>query len=232
MSLDALQKEIEKKGKEEARSAEDIAHKEASLILDEAKKHSKKVNDEAKEWIRHEIKRLQNEYSANSELARNTVLVGAKDSVVDEVFAKARKDIIEQIRKKQNRIFDQAAKAAKELGPIEKMRYIVNKKDAQLVKQWKGRVEFSNIIGGVIIYSEDEKVKIDASIDTMLENSSESIKAIISDAIYHARKLGGSTKKTASKAISKKPGKKQHAKKANITKKGKKVVKASSKRKR
>ncbi len=216
MSLEALQKEIEKKGKDEARNLESLARNEASLVIDEAKKHAKKVDSETREAIKQEVKRLQNEYAANSELARNTILVGAKDAVVDEIFARIRKSLADDLRERQKKIFDNAAKIAKDLGPIEKMRYVINKKDAELVKSWKGKVEFGNLIGGVVIYSEDAKVKIDASIDTMLDNNAQNIKSIISDSIYHVRKSGGNTKSAAHKASSKKHAKK-HA--GNGTKK-------------
>lgn len=212
MSLEALQKEIEKKGKDEARNLENLARNEASQIMAEAKKHVKQANSETNEAIRQEIKRLQKEYAANSELARNTLLVGARDALVDEIFARIKNSLAEDIREKQKKIFDNAAKIAKDLGPIDKMKYIINKKDAEFVKSWKGKVEFGDLIGGVIIYSEDAKVKIDASIDTMLDNNTENIKNIISDFIYRAKKSGSSAKGSAPEANFKKHGRK-HAKK-------------------
>ncbi len=242
MSLEALQKEIEKKGKDEARNLESLARNEASLVIDEAKKHAKRIDSETREAIKQEVKRLQNEYAANSELARNTIVVGARDAVVDEVFERMRKNLADDLREKQKKIFDNAAKIAKDLGPIEKMRYVINKKDAELVKSWKGKVEFGNLIGGVVIYSEDAKVKIDASIDTMLDNNAQNIKSIISDSIYHVRKSGGNVKSATPKAGSKKHGK-SHArkrsgktvkmmpkKKVSKPKKAKKTMKARTKK--
>ena len=237
MSLEALQKEIEKKGRDEAKSVENMAHKEASLIFDEAKKHAKSIDAQVKEAIKQEVSRLQNEYAANSDLARNTILVSARDAVVDEVFEKVRKDVAQDLRERQRKIFENAAKMAKQIGPIEKMRYVINKKDSDFVKGWKGNVEFRDMVGGVIIYSEDSKVKIDASIDTMIENNADMIKTIINDVVHHPRKSSGNAKKpkagrSARKAMNKQSKKAKSAKSAKRISKPKRVNRAKAKRKR
>ncbi len=224
MSLEALQKEIEKKGKEDARKLEDEARARAEQIISDAKKRIKDIEAYEQSSLKDEIRRLENEYLASSELSRNTLLLEAREQVVNEVYARLRRELVKDLRERQKQIFDKAKKMAKDMEGMQHVRFVINKKDAALLKGVIGKIDYQDLSGGLIVVSEDGSIKIDASIDSLLDNSADAIKSVITSALFGARVPRKSGERKTSKAKStktrkQKPKSKKMAKKAATGKK-------------
>lgn len=229
MSLEALQKEIEKKGGEQAKKLEEEARKEAELILADANKQVEEMGEREKQNLKDEIKRLENEYLANSELAKNTLLLGAREQLVNEIYARVRRELVKDLRDKQKQIFDKARKMAKGMEGMEHVHFVINRKDAALLKGVVGRIDYENLSGGLIVESEDGSIRINASIDSLLDNSADAIKSAITSTLFgdakRARKYAAvktAKKKSGSSKIDKKKKQKpKPAKKAKKAQRGK-----------
>ncbi len=235
MSLNDLQKKIEEQGRAEAGKVEREAKNTSGEELSKANKEAKGILAKADADIEEEARRLSKEYEANSEIARNGIILAAQEEVVEKAMKSVRKDIVREMRAKQKRIFDSAIKAAKEIDDIKDMTIFVNRRDVDMVKKLGASISFADISGGLKIQSDDKSVTIDASIDTMVDGKSDEIRSIINHTLFGAGESAARNKeKTSAKAPEKKSAKKKAksapkkkaARKAKAVKKIKKAAKA------
>ena len=95
--------------------------------------------------------------------------------------------VIRKIKKRSyRRLFDGAINEAVQISPMEDLKFVVSRENANLVK-FGGKVEYQNV-DGIIIYAEDGKIKIDATAQSLFERNRGLIKSLLMGGIVAEKK--------------------------------------------
>ncbi|MDE1825252.1 MAG: hypothetical protein KGH77_03250 [Candidatus Micrarchaeota archaeon] len=215
MSLHEIKERILKEAQLSADSTSEEGKNESSRILSEARERSKRIRDEAAKELALKIELMRREHGAGVEIERNNAMLLAREQVIDANLGSVRRAISTSIiRKGYDKVLRKALAAAKEISNGNDLFIVANKSLKPALEKMGYSVQLSSI-EGVVIQSRNGSIKMDASVDTLLNNNMEMIKSAIAREVF-----GGKVPKPA-KQERKKPraAKPKRAKKATGKKK-------------
>ena len=196
----ALSRMIAKINKEAEKQAE-LIRRETKKKLEEMEKETRKLVEEIKEeelsketsridFIR---KRTETEYQQNAK----KITVQARENLIDQVFEQVEKEILKfRENKKYSEYLENLLNSTIKNISTEKMKIIGDKKDKEIlnkitsaVTQKRGinfKIDTSSVqtLGGFIITDEDERIKIDYTIENTLKISNEKIRSKINEILF------------------------------------------------
>lgn len=227
MPLNEIKKEIEQESKKQTKSIHDEAQKEKERILDDAEQRAKQITKTNEDETKQELDRLALENSASAELAAREIELVARESALDSEIGSTINELMKAIKNSKGlykKIFSDAIKTASEVAPMREFRIIVNKHDSDLVGKTDAHMEYQNLTGGLIIESLDKSIRVDATLESIVDSKRNEIKSAILERMFGSdlkpkRERRVSSKKVRVKKVAKhnkkisKPKKKTNAKK-------------------
>jgi len=206
MPLDALQQEILDEARHKANEIDARARDEAGAIMKEAKARAKGIEDAYDRELKEEIGRLGREYQSNREMLERNITVSAKEHYAEALLARLKGSVAKRIREKgYKKIFDAAMKEALQISPAAELTVVISKQDEKLVKVPKVKIR-NQKIDGLIVYADDGKIKIDATLGTLFERNKDAIREAL---IKGAFGSGKSTEKKKKKSTVRKARKRK-----------------------
>ena len=219
MPLTEIRKEIEDETKKQVKGIHDDAQKECDSILDEAKERAKEIAKSHDDETSAELNRLTLENSASAELAANEIELTAREAALENEISDTRSELIKAIKGNSTlykRLFSNAIKEASAIAQMRKLTILVNKEDAKLLDDTDARVEYRNI-NGLVIESLDKDIRIDATLENIVDSKKEQIKSVLLESMFKIKA------NDHPKAVSRRPAhKKAETKAKKPSKKGKK----------
>ena len=220
MSLDEIKRNIEEQAKREAGGLRQAAEKEKDSLLSEAAARIKEMNLKASMELEEELKAMGDDSDSNIELAVKDMTLSAKEEALAAEIPKVRQLLAKFVRKSKSygKLFKAALKQAAGILPEGELVIAVNRSDKSQVAGLKEKVEFESIGGGLIIRPKSGDIRIDATLDRVMDSRMEEMKNMIMDGLFGSRKAGAAA---APKAKPQKRGAKAR---------GKRVVKAKKRK--
>jgi vacuolar-type H+-ATPase subunit E/Vma4 len=188
MPLDEIKRGIEASARSEAESIRDSAVSESKKILDDASASAKGIEDACEKEAASEIARLRREQAAELERAARVSMLEAIDTSIRREYKGMQGKLADSLRKSEHygRLFKEALKKAQDVAPASDLVVQVNKKDEHFVKGTGAQIEHANI-SGLVIYTKDRSVKIDATLGRLIDSSVEDAMTIIMSEIRKGR---------------------------------------------
>ncbi|MBI4399555.1 hypothetical protein HY570_02290 [Candidatus Micrarchaeota archaeon] len=190
MGLQELREEILNNAKTSARKIQKESEAEAETIVRTAEEKKKQTLETVKKDVKEVLEREERERVSSARLKAKMIMAEAKESVIkelmDQLFEKM-KEYRESSEYKTTlaRLVDEG------LGQISgKVVVYANKEDASLVKKLLGKkkAELSEepiqCIGGVVVTSEDGKVRINNTLEAKFEERKEEVRKSIYDMVF------------------------------------------------
>lgn len=158
-----------------------IAEKKADNIIDDAKKKESEIIDIARKKV-EEFKNKKNEdFSVMLEQMRKREIsqanltikkdkIKAKKEIIEEAFLDAKKQIEKFSDSKRKSLIQSLWKKAYSVSKIKSGKIYCSKKDLSFLKAPGFKIVTKNMLGGLIVESNDETVTLDYSYDTMLDD--------------------------------------------------------------
>ncbi len=196
-ALSRLLSKIEKEAEKEARMIQLDTKKKLEEIEKETRKLAEEIKKEelSKETSRLDFirKRTETEYQQNAK----KIMVQARENLIDQVFEQVEKEILNfRENKRYLAYLEHLITSTIRNISTEKMKIIGDKKDKEVlnkitssVSQKKGiqfKIDTTSIktLGGCIITDEDERIKIDYTIENTLKVSKEKIRSKINEILF------------------------------------------------
>lgn len=221
MPLTEIKRDIEKEAEKEAARIRGEANAEKDKILKEASERANRIKEENDKETKIELEKQEQEYSANVDLSLKKVYLDAREDALNSELKGIKEELAEGIRENPavyKSIFSNAIKEASTMAPLRDLTAITSKEDAKFIDKDGPRIEYQDIDGGLIVISKDKNVRIDATLQRLIESRNDEIKSAILDAIFPESKISRK-KETAPK--SKNTQEKKQRKKASKPKKAK-----------
>ncbi|MDE1868854.1 MAG: hypothetical protein KGH60_02715 [Candidatus Micrarchaeota archaeon] len=217
MPLNEIKRNIEDSAKKEAKSVRDSAEKERDSILEAAMEQVKEIRKAANDAISGELERLEREYKASAEFEERNIMLAARQAALEAELNSVRNALVKRIKSHPSypKLFKNAIKSAIALYPDKEFTIVTAKSDTKLVDQKGVRVESGNVNGGLVIYSNDKSVRIDATVDKLVDSKMDEIRSMmlehmpIPEAKMHQTEHKHIEKKSVKKPAKKAPQKKR-----------------------
>ncbi|MGC8651812.1 MAG: V-type ATP synthase subunit E [Candidatus Micrarchaeia archaeon] len=187
MPLEKVREEILAKANAAARKAISEAEAQAAQVVANAQAEAKQIEEDAKASLDAEIKALEASIGAEAEMFESGAILEARQHVADKLLARLMPKIRKSIKKEGYvKMISSAVSLAKKSMPGESISILASRSDAPLLKKLGIDANFGDVKNGIIIYSSDGKVKIDATIDSQITGAIESIKSAIMSELFGA----------------------------------------------
>ncbi|MFH1779780.1 MAG: V-type ATP synthase subunit E family protein [Candidatus Micrarchaeota archaeon] len=185
MGLDELKKEIMDKAETQAAILLSEARQEAKKLFQDASDKAKQMSKDAEAKTDVEAKEIEAEYLAAARLEVKTIESEAKRQLVNSVFkALCTKLGVFASSKEYEKVFSSlVTEGKKELGGESVL--IVSSKDQALAKKY-GAVSKEKIdsLGGVIVATEDGRIRMNNSFEALIEEKKELLRQMIFDEVF------------------------------------------------
>lgn len=190
MPLTEIKRRIEEESKAQIKAIHDGAQKEKDNIINEAKEKAKDIVKGGEDETSRVLNWLKLEQSASSELSVREIELTAREEAMMHEIARTRAELMKRIKGNKalyRKLFSDAIKSASEIAPIREFSIITNRNDKELVGKTDARIEYQSLGGGLIIQSLDKSVRIDATLENMIDSNEESIKSMLLNAMFKSR---------------------------------------------
>ncbi len=176
MPLDEIKQGIEADARSEAASIHDSAALVIKGILDEAAQKANAIESDYEKETAKEIARLRQDQAAEIGRTTQVSMLKAMDESIRRESKTVQGELADRLRKSEHygRLFKEAMKKAQDMAPENELVVQVNKNDEHFVKSTGAQIEHANI-SGLVIYSKDKRMKIDATLDTLVDSSLEDV---------------------------------------------------------
>ena len=184
MSMENLKKSLLQEAEKEASAITSKAEKEASAIISAAREEARKRKEEARARAKSLVAAEKTEKLSAAQLRAKKIVSEAKSKVVEENLGIVWREFSKLPDEKNygGLLKKWIAEAEKSLGG--KTVVSVNEKDAKIAKKFSKNVSAKvvDIAGGAIIFSQDGKVSIDSSLESVFRhNEPEARKIVFND---------------------------------------------------
>ena len=184
MSMENLKKSLLQEAEKEASAITSKAEKEASAIISAAREEARKRKEEARARAKGLVAAEKTEKLSGAQLRAKKIVSEAKSKVVEENLGIVWREFSKLPDEKNygGLLKKWIAEAEKSLGG--KTVVSVNEKDAKIAKKFSKNVSAKvvDIAGGAIIFSQDGKVSIDSSLESVFRhNGPEARKIVFND---------------------------------------------------
>lgn len=179
MGLEEIEKDISADADDKIKKLKTETSQNKKEILSKAQADAEKRLEDARREAEATLEHLRKKkIAAARRRAKQTLLLG-KEKVVDKALAKVRAGLEDFVNGKQyeKNLKKCAQKAAEEAGPG--CRIYARAKDRSLLKGLNLAKDPLECIGGVIVESEDARIRIDATIDRIFEDKRDRIRQSI-----------------------------------------------------
>lgn len=200
MSLTAIRKRLEEETKEKVKSMHAEAEKERDSIISDAEQRAKEMTKRGDLETDEELKRLEMEQFASTELAAREIELVAREEALDGEINATRKELIKALEEDETlykKLFSNALKEASEIGPLRDFTILTSKQDAKYVSKSDGHVEYKDVGGGLIIQSTNKDVQIDATLDEIVNSKNDDIKSALLVAMFGEKERSAPQKKAS-----------------------------------
>jgi vacuolar-type H+-ATPase subunit E/Vma4 len=161
MSLEAMEKDIEKEAEKKAEDIAKEADSESRSIIGEAKKAAEKILADAKASADAEKRRILAEGRADAELTAKLLVSDAKSYAIDNAVKKVNAKVAARLSKPENmkRLIEAAIKQFEGMGISD---FVVSASSDVLPKKEKLQeaIEPARTKGKAALYSKDKRIKI------------------------------------------------------------------------
>ncbi len=186
MSLDAIKKSILGDAQAKAAAIDAQASDESRRIIKEAEDRAKSILSSAESDANAEANRLVSEAQAGAETEANSLMLEAKGAAIE----RALKSVSEQVKRTLSReyskkLFESGLAQFKEVSNSTP-KVITSRKNAQMLKGTKYTQEYVEI-DGFIFSTDDGKIKLNASVDSVVEKSLDGARKLISMELFGER---------------------------------------------
>lgn len=203
MPLDALQREIAEEAGRKADAIEEKARKEADAILKSAKARADAADSEFERELKEEIGRIGLEYRSSREMQEKNILLSARERLTEDLVDRVRAAVTKRVREKgYKRLFDSAMREAQKISPMKDLTLVMDKQDAKFAKGFTGRITYARI-DGLVIYAAGDKIKIDATLDTLFDRNRDLVKEAIRRGVFGEKAGGAAARPSARRAVKK-----------------------------
>jgi len=184
MSMENLKKSLLQEAEKEASAITSKAEKEASAIISAAREEARKRKEEARARAKGLVAAEKTEKLSGAQLRAKKIVSEAKSKVVEENLGIVWREFsrFPEDKRYEGLLKKWIAEAEESLGG--KTVVSVNEKDAKLAKKFSKNVSAKavDIAGGAIIFSQDGKVSIDSSLESVFRhNEPEARKIVFND---------------------------------------------------
>lgn len=178
--MDEVKQSIEASARSEAKGIHESAQQESKRILDEAAQKAREIEQSYDKETREELERTRQEQLSAIERAARVSKLEAVDAAIRRGSESIRQELASRLRKSDGyaRLFKEALKRAQEVAPLKDLVVQVSKQDEHFVAGRGAQIERANI-SGCVIYSKDRSVKIDATLDRLIDSSLEDAMTVI-----------------------------------------------------
>ncbi|MDE1810949.1 MAG: hypothetical protein KGH66_02830 [Candidatus Micrarchaeota archaeon] len=219
MPLEEIKHEIEENARKEARRIREESRKECELVVSEARARAAAIVAEHERSLKAEIDLLNREYESSMEIGRKSAILAAMEEALEAEMRSIKRELVRKARASPGypKIFKSALKSAKEMSTDGNYVIATSKKDIPLIGKTTAKVEAREMSGGLMIYSQDRSVSIDATLDKLIDASEEQIRKVINAHLFAgakkavAAKAAKATKKSKPKAMRKQKAVKKKA---------------------
>ena len=122
---------------------------------------------------------------AQQELSRKRELLICKQSIVEEVFLQAKKELEQLTVTQRKRVLEQLWEKAKQQMTVGSA--IVARKDKEFIAQKKVKTIISEDSGGFILFSKDGRIRIDLRFETLLNQARSRHNAVVCQMLFGDR---------------------------------------------
>ncbi|MDE1832914.1 MAG: V-type ATP synthase subunit E [Candidatus Micrarchaeota archaeon] len=209
MPLEEIKHEIEQDARKEARRIAEESRKECDQIASEARARARAITDQSEASIKAELDLLNREYDSSTELGRKSAILSAMEEALEAEMRSIRKELVRRARSSPAypTMFKDAMRAARQMSSEGNYVIQVAKKDVPLLGKTDGKIETREMDGGLMIYSPDRSMSIDATLDKLIDSSEERIRGVINSRLFaqvkRAKKAATKPRKIAAKRASK-----------------------------
>ena len=203
MSLTEIRKRLEAETKEKVKSMNSEAEKERDSIIADAEQRAKEITTKGEHETDEELKRLEMEQFASTELEARELELVAREEALDGEINATRKELIKAIRDNETiykKLFANALKSASEIGALRDFTVITSKEDAKYVSKSDAHIEYKDVGGGLIIQSTNKDVKIDATLGEIVDSKKDDIKSALLVAMFGEKEKSQPAKKSEPQA--------------------------------
>ncbi len=191
MPLDEIKQGIEADARSEAASIRDSAEPVIKSILDEAFQKAKAIESDYEKETAKEVARLRLDQAAEIGRTTQVSMLKAMDESIRRESKTIQGELANRLKKSEHysRLFKDAMKKAEDMAPANELVVQVNKNDEHFVKNTGAQIERANV-NGLVIYSKDKRMKIDATLDVLVGSSLEDVMTATMSEITRKHHLG------------------------------------------
>lgn len=174
MSLKEVREEILNKAKQEADALLREAEKEANVIKHEAMAKAREYKERIEEMTRKTVETMEKREIAQAEFDVRKAMLEKKKEAIAQVMQEVKNSLENLPEKRRAEYITKLCERAK--GEIEISKVCANSKDKLVIQKMKDvEYEQKNILGGIIAQTEDDRISVDYSYETILEEIEEKI---------------------------------------------------------
>ncbi len=160
------------------------AESEKAKILQEADQRIEKNRKAQEKELQETLKRLRRQELSSAELESKRIILNKKKDILDKTFTATLQDLSSMDPKDRARIYKKILAGGKKL--VQHPRVYVPKNDAALLTGIRGceGIHETDMEPGLILESQDGKVRLDYRFKTILENVWEKELKNVSDSLF------------------------------------------------
>ena len=186
--MDKLQKQILDDATRKAEEIMGVAQKQADAVLKEAKGRSDAEEKSAREALEAESARLQEEQRENAELQERSMELEARHKLLDSLMPKLKSEVIRKVRASgYGKLINKAIAESNSVLPQEELILVIGKKDAGLVKNFGGKIQYGDVGNGVELRNKNGSVKISVTIEGLFEQKKSEIETMLIGELFSHR---------------------------------------------
>ncbi len=210
MSLDEIRKSIEDESRSSAARIRKEAEREEGLILDEAGGKADAIIKAAKEEAEYERKRITAEHDAGVELEVNSIMLNAKEQVIESSVVDVRKEVERMLAKRSGELFKKAVAFFSKSTGSSSIKVVTNKRLASSLGIKKENLEYGDM-EGFVLKSADPKAIMDLTAKSISKRYENEMRNAVSRSVFGGKisdkarsREKGARKKNAGKAAMRK----------------------------
>ncbi len=183
MALEELRRDIEHEARLAAAKLDKEGDAEAKVILDRANGSADETKKRALESAGDEAEQRKREGLITLEMELSAMLSSAKEESLKRQMRDFNALVAKRLQASEQSLIKSALKNFSGLMPLDEALIRIDKRNAELVKQYKAKVEYTQI-RGVVITSLDGRVTADASVEGLLESHKDTVRRVLSKAMF------------------------------------------------
>jgi len=185
MAVDDIEKKITEEGDAEIKRINKIAENNVKIIKETIKKYAEKVADKVRKDNDNRLELMRRQIIADANIKAKQMMEAEKNKLIDQVFDNAKMQILGLDNKEKTKVLEVLIKEGKKT--IKDAGIIVDKKYTKLLKTKDAKSQDLNGEFGVIVQSNDGKIRIDNTLGTCLKQMEINLRPKIAEILFAAQ---------------------------------------------